>query len=297
VSDNWEGPVADRRHTWYQCYLNAEDNGEPMSRPPGYTKQIGIRCDPETLDRCVAAGAGRGEVAGARVLLELGWQRYSQAVGLAAASRADRLRAIAAELDEEAAAVAVAPSGAVMARELTAAKIHQLRSETGAALFTTQTGLLLFGLTPEGEEGCFALDSTAGEIGITAGNTTESRKLGELCPAVAALAQLVAGILGRTASAAATGDGPSSAPAGQHPRLRVTVWGCHPDDGLARIRIGDAVLCIHSLQLTALCSELFALQGRLVADAIGQRQHLEAVLRRTPSREETALAWSRTHGE
>lgn len=268
-----------------------------MARPPGYTKQIAVRCDPETVAHCVAAGAGRGEVAGARVLLELGWQRYSQAVGLAATSRADRLRAIAAELDEDAAAVAVAPSGAVMVSEPTAHKIHQLRSETGAALFTTRTGLLLFGLTPEGEEGCFALDSAAGEIGITAGNTTESRKLGDLCPAVAALAQLMAEVLRRTAEAAVAGDGPSSAPAGQHPRLRVTVWGCHPDDGLARIRIGEAVLCISSLNLTALCSELFALQGRLVADAIGHRQQLEAVLSQTPSREETALAWSRTHGD
>ena len=218
-------------------------------------------------------------------------------IGLAAASRADRLRAIAAELDAEARTITAAPSGALMVSEPTAEKIHQLRSETAAALLTMRSGLLLFGLGPDGEEACFALDTEAGVVGITTRSASEQRELGDRCPAVHALAQLVAGVLGMTASASAAGDGPASAPAGQHPRLGITVWGCHPADGLARIAIGEAAVSIHSLQLTALASELFALQGRVVADAIGQRQQLEAVLSRTPSREETSIAWSRSHGD
>jgi hypothetical protein len=223
--------------------------------------------------------------------------QQSGGIGLTAASRADRLRAIAAELDAEARANTVAPSGALMVSEPTAEKIHQQRTETRAALLTMRSGLLLFGMGPDGEEACFALDVTAGVVGITTRSASAQRELGDLCPAVHAVAQLVAGVLGRTASAAATGDGPESAPAGQHPRLGVTVWGAHPADGLSRIAIGEASVSIHSLQLTALASELFALEGRVVADAIAQRQQLEQVLSRTPSRTETSLAWSRTHGE
>lgn len=268
-----------------------------MPKQSGFTKQLGIRCEAETIKRCEIVGAGRGEVAGARELLRLGWERYRAAIGLAAASRADRLRAIAAELDAEAQAITVAPSGALMVSEPTAEKIHQLRNETHAALLTMRNGLLLFGLGPDGEEACFALDAEAGVVGITTRSASEQRELGDICPAVHALAQLVAGVLGRTASAAATGDGPESAPAGQHPRLGITIWGAHPADGLARISIGEAVVMIHSLQLTAMASELFALEGRVVADAIAQRESLEQALSRTPSRQETSLAWSRSHGE
>jgi hypothetical protein len=221
----------------------------------------------------------------------------SGGIGLVAASRADRLRAIAAELDAEARAITVAPSGALMVSEPTAEKIHQQRSETAAALLTMRSGLLLFGLAPDGEEACFALDAEAGVVGITSRSASQQRQLGDLCPAVHALAQLVAGVLGRTASAALTGDGPASAPAGQHPRLGITVWGAHPDDGLARIAIGEAAVSIHSLQLTAVASELFALEGRLVADAIGKRQQLEQALSRTLSRQETEIAWSRSYGD
>lgn len=268
-----------------------------MARPPGYTKQIGIRCDPETEQRCLIAGAGEGVVAGARRLIDRGWESWSQAVGLAGASRADRLRAIAAELDQEASAYTVAPSGALMVSEPTADKIHQQRTETGAALVSTRQGLLLFGHGADEQETCFALDSESGEIGITGGSARAVRQLGDTCPAVAALAQLLAGVLSRTAETVSQGEPPTAAPAGRHERLGLTVWGAHPDDGLARLQIGDAWLSCHSLALTALCSELFALQTRVVAEAIGQRQQLEAVLSQTPSREAIALAWSRTHGE
>lgn len=268
-----------------------------MSRPPGYTKQIAVRCSSETVERCLIAGAGQGEVAGARRLLDLGWQSYSQAVGLAGASRADRLRAIAAELDQEASAYTVAPSGALMVSEPTADKINQQRTETGAALVSTRQGVLLFGHGAGEQETCFALDSEAGEIGITGGSARAVRQLGDTCPAVAALAQLLAGVLARTAETVSQGEPPTAAPAGRHERLGMTVWGAHADDGLARLQIGDAWLSCHSLALTALCSELFALQTRVVAEAIGQRQQLEAVLSQPPSREAVTLAWSRSHGE
>jgi hypothetical protein len=42
---------------------------------------------------------------------------------------------------------------------------------------------------------------------------------------------------------------------------------------------------------------LFALEGRLVADAIGKRQQLEQALSRTLSRQETEIAWSRSYGD
>lgn len=268
-----------------------------MSRPPGYTKQVGIRCDPETKQRCLIAGAGQGEVAGARRLLDLGWQSYSQAVGLAGASRADRLRAIAAELEQEGSARTVAPSGALMVSEPTADKIHQQRAETGAALITTRNGLLLFGPGADGQEACFALDSEAGEIGITGGAARAVRELGDTCPAVAAVAQLLAGVLATAAETVSQGEPPTAAPAGRHERLGLTVWGAHPCDGLARLQIGDAWLSFSSLALTGLCSELFALQFRLVHNSIAQRQELEERLSRTPSREESNLMWSRSHGE
>jgi hypothetical protein len=69
-----------------------------MAKRQDYIKQIGIRCHQETVERCVIAGAGRGEVAGARKLLELGWQAY---LGLAPAplSFPDQLRIIASELE------------------------------------------------------------------------------------------------------------------------------------------------------------------------------------------------------
>lgn len=268
-----------------------------MPKDPGFTKQLGIRCDAETIERCRIAGGGNGEVAGARRLLDLGWHGYRQAVGLSGASRADRLRAIAAELDQEAASITVAPSGALMVSEPTADKIHQQRTETGAALITTRNGLLLFGLGADDGESCFAIDTEAEQLGVMDGAMSVSRKLVDPCPTVAALAQLVAGVLARTAATVAAGEPPTAAPASRHERLGLTVWGAHPADGASRIELGDAVVTIHSLALTALASELFALQGRLVADAIGRRQQLEAQLSRSLSREETSICWSRTHGE
>lgn len=268
-----------------------------MARPHTYTKQIGIRCDEVVEERCEIAGDGAGVGAGARRLIDLGWQSYSQAVGRAGASRADRLRAIAAELDQEASAYNVAPSGSLMVGEPTSARIRQARDETGAALITTKPGILLFGLGADGEEACFALDAESGVIGITTRSSSINRELGNVCPSVAALAQLLAGVLARTAETVSLGKEPTAAPAGRHERLGLTVWGAHPDDGLARLQIGEAWVAIHSLQLTALCSELFALQARMVADAIGRREQLEAALRKAPSRAETELAWSRTHGD
>lgn len=270
---------------------------EAMPKETGFTKQLGIRCDAETIERCRIAGAGRGEVAGARHLLDLGWQGYAGAIGLAGASRADRLRAIAAELDREAEATAVAPSGALMVAEPTADKITAQREKTGAALVSTRQGVLLFGIGADDGEACFAVDPAAGQIGVMADAASETRDLGDAAPAVAALAQLVAGVLGHATEAVAAGKPATAAPAGRHERLGLTVWGAHPDDGLSRLQIGAAWVSFSSLALTGLCSELFALQFRLVHDSIAQRQDLEARLSRTPSRETSAVMWSRSHGE
>ena len=73
-------------------------HGDSMTTRPGYTKQIGIRCDPETVDRCLIAGAGQGEVAGARLLMELGWQAFC-GMTPAQLSIAERLRQLAAEIE------------------------------------------------------------------------------------------------------------------------------------------------------------------------------------------------------
>lgn len=195
-------------------------------------------------------------------------------------------------------AVTVAPSGAVIEPEPTAERIAAIRQETDAALIVTQRGLMLFGLTPDDSgDACLALDTVSGEVGLSCSSAHVSRKLGDAAPAVAGLAQLLAGVLGRTAETVAAGGAPEAAPAGRHERLGLTVTAAHPADGLSRFELGEASLSCHSLQLTALCSELFALQGRLVADSIGQRKALESALSRTPSREETSICWSRTHGE
>lgn len=268
-----------------------------MPKPSGFTKQLGIRTDDETIERCRIAGAGLGEVAGARHLLQLGWERYTGAIGLAGASTADRLRAIAAELDQQALAVTVAPSGAVVEPEPTAERIAAIRQETNAALIVTTRGLMVFGLAPDDSgEACLALDTVSGEIGLSCSGVNVTRKIGDAAPAVAVLAQLLAGVLGRTAETVAAGGAPEAAPAGRHERLGLTVTAAHPADGLSRIELGEATLCCHSLQITALCSELFALQARLAADSIGRRQALETTLSRTPSREACTLMWERTHG-
>ena len=216
--------------------------------------------------------------------------RQTGAVGLAGASRADHLRAIAAELDQEASAYIAAASGSLLVSESTAEKIHQQRTETGAALITTRNGVLLFGHGADEHESCFALDYEACEFGITGCSARTVRLLGDNCPAVAALAQLLADVLNRAAETISQRELSTAAPAGRHERLGLTVWGAHPDDGLCRLQIGDAWVSFSNLALTGLCSELFALQFRLVADAIGQRQQLEAALSQTPSREAIALA-------
>ena len=123
--------------------------------------------------------------------------RQTGAVGLAGASRADHLRAIAAELDQEASAYTAAASGSLLVSESTAEKIHQQRTETGAALITTRNGVLLFGHGADEHESCFALDYEACEFGITGCSARTVRLLGDNCPAVAALAQLLADVLNR----------------------------------------------------------------------------------------------------
>jgi len=70
-----------------------------MARRLEFTKQLGIRCNQETIDRCIRAGAGKGETAGARVLMDLGWEQFT-GKAQAALPLADRLYAIAAEVEQ-----------------------------------------------------------------------------------------------------------------------------------------------------------------------------------------------------
>jgi len=197
---------------------------------------------------------------------------------------------------ERSADLLVAPSGAIVLPDPTPKRIDQIREATNCALIVTGRGLLLFGLTPEGREAVLAIDTAAAEIGIQTATVSVSRKLGDTCPAISSLAELAAGVMGRTAEAVAAGEHPTAAPAGRHERLGLTIQASHPEDGLARVTLGEAALCCHSLQLVALAAELFALQGRLVADQLALRAGLEEALAQPASRQETPLLWERSHG-
>ena len=70
-----------------------------MPRRNEFTKQLGIRCNQDTIDRCLQAGAGAGEVAGARVLMELGWKAFCGMTADAQLPIPERLRLIAAEIE------------------------------------------------------------------------------------------------------------------------------------------------------------------------------------------------------
>jgi hypothetical protein len=123
-------------------------------------------------------------------------------------------------------------------------------------------------------------------------------ELGETVPALGSLAALLAGVLTRAWETVAAGSAPADAPPGRRTDWGLVVTAAHPSDGLARVELPGAALCLHSLQLLQLASELFGLLARRSAAAIDTRAGLEQLLAR-PSAEvpPVALAWSRTHGE
>jgi hypothetical protein len=267
-----------------------------MARRLELTKQLGIRCNQETIDRCIRAGGGKGETAGARVLMDLGWQQFT---GKAAAQLplADRIYAIAAEI-EQLSRYSVSGSGAGLLSAATTEAIDALRA-AGAGCIVTSSGLLVPGVTPAGADALLVLDLEAGQLAITGSDGTDAVvELGEALPAVGSLAALVSGVLSRAWETVAAGRTPADAPPGRRTDWGLVVIAADPSDGLSRVELPGAVLCLHSLQLLQLASELFGLLARRSAASLQDRAELEQLLAR-PSAEAppVALSWSRTHGE
>jgi len=268
-----------------------------MPRRLEFTKQLGIRCNQDTIDRCIRAGGGKGETHGARVLMEMGWQQFVSEVE-AGLPLADRLHAIAAEVRELQERHTVSGSGAALLTDPTPDRINALRQE-GAGLIVLRSGLLLPGLTPDGAEAMLALDLEAGELGITAADGSRAVvELGEVLPALGSLAALVAGVLTRCWETVAGGDEPTEAPPGCRMDWGLVIHAAHPADGLSRLELPGAVLCLHSLQLLQLSAELFGLLARRSAATLQDRAELEQLLARPSALEPpVSLCWSRTHGE
>jgi len=267
-----------------------------MPKETRYPHPIGLRVDSEMLAWCRVAGAGKGETVGARALLAEGIAQLS-AAQRRQAPIADRLEALVGELRQQE-RYSVSGSGAGLLSAPTTEAVNALR-DAGAGLIVTRSGLLLPGLTPDGAEAMLALDLEAGELGITAADGSRAVvELGEVLPALGSLAALVAGVLTRCWEAVAGGDEPTDAPPGCRMDWGLVIHAAHPADGLSRVELPGAVLCIHSLQLLQLCAELFGLLARRSAATLQDRAELEQLLDR-PSAEAppVSLCWSRTHGE
>lgn len=267
-----------------------------MPKETRYPHPIGLRVDSETLAWCRVAGAGKGETAGARALLAEGIaQRASD--DRRQAPIADRLEALVGELRQQE-RYSVSGSGAALLSAPTTEAVNALR-DSGAGLIVLRSGLLLPGLTPDGAEAMLALDLEAGELGITAADGSRAVvELGEVLPALGSLAALVAGVLIRCWEAVRSGNAPADAPPGRRVDWALVVHAAHPADGLSRVELPGAVLCVHSLQLLQLASELFGLLARRSAATLQDRAELEQLLARPSALEPpVSLCWSRTHGE
>ncbi|MFN4867790.1 MAG: hypothetical protein ACK5GZ_15920 [Cyanobium sp.] len=268
-----------------------------MPRETRYAHPIGLRVDQETLNWCRRAGGGKGETPGARLLLALGIERFSTELEQRPASIPDQLEAIAAQL-RELQSHSVSGSGAALLTDPTPDRINALRQE-GAGLIVLRSGLLLPGLTPDGAEALLALDLEAGQLGITAADGSHAVvELGEVLPALGSLAALVAGVLTRCWETVAGGDEPADAPPGRRMDWGLVIHAAHPADGLSRVELPGAVLCLHSLQLLQLSAELFGLLARRSAASLQDRAELEQLLARPSALEPpVSLCWSRSHGE
>lgn len=267
-----------------------------MPKETRYPHPIGLRVDSETLAWCRRAGGGRGETPGARRLLALGIERLA-ADEQRQAPIADRLEALVAELREQE-RYSVSGSGAALLSAPTTEAIDALRA-AGAGCIVTRSGLLVPGLTPAGADALLVLDLEAGQLAITGSDGTEAVvELGEALPAVGSLAALVSGVLARAWQTVARGNTPAEAPPGRRTDWGLVVTAADPSDGLSRVELPGAALCLHSLQLLQLSAELFGLLARRSAAQLETRAELEQLLAR-PSAEvpPVSLCWSRTHGE
>ena len=263
---------------------------------PGYTKQLGIRCDEETINRCIRAGAGRGEVAGARALMALGWPRFLEEVA-AGLPVADRLRAIAVEveqLEQRPHAIATS-SGAALLHAPTGERIAQLRKQARPGLIATPTGFLAYGQDTVGNESVLTVDQENGELGMANSDGEEVKQPLDL-PTAASLAGMFSRAVTAAHEQAAQGRSPRKAEPITHRGLGLTVWAAHPDDGHARIQLGGLEQRIHGLVLLQLVAELHALVARATAEQLQIRQGLEQLMA-APDTKAPALAWERSHGE
>jgi hypothetical protein len=213
-------------------------------------------------------------------------------------SDADLAELLAHRLRERQQALSVSGSGAALLSDPTPDRIDALRLQ-GAGVIVTRSGLLVPGLTPEGLEALLVVDLEAGVLAITAADGSgQSLELGESLPALGCLAALVSGTLTRCWEAVRQGKAPASAPQGQRPDWGLVIWPAHASDGLSRVALGDAVICLHSLQLLQLSSELFGLLARRSAALLQTRAELEQLVARPPAdAPAVALQWERTHGE
>ncbi len=267
-----------------------------MPRRLEYTTQLGIRCNEDTVNRCRRAGGGKGETHGARILLEMGWQRFIGEVeaGLPAS---DRLRAIAAEVAqlERRCAVIGGSSGAGFLPEPSAELIAQIRKELRPGVIATGAGLLGYGEDLIGNEAVLTVDLANGELAMANTDAEEVKQPLDL-PTLAS----VAGICSRAVTAAqeqaAQGRSPRKAEPITHRGLGLTVWAAHPDDGHARIQLGGLEQRMHGLVLLQLVAELHALVARATAEQLQIRQGLEKLMA-APDTKAPALAWERSHGE
>ena len=192
----------------------------------------------------------------------------------------------------------VSGSGAGLLSAPTTEAVAALR-DAGAGLIVTRSGLLLPGLTPDGAEALLVLDLEAGQLAITAADGKgDSVELGESLPALGSLCALVSGSLSGCWQTVRSGKAPTEAPQGQRPDWGLVIWPAHASDGLSRIAVGDGVICLHSLQLVQLATELFGLLARRTAESLETRAGLEQLVAR-PSAEAppVSLCWSRTHGD
>lgn len=267
-----------------------------MPKETKYPHPIGLRVDSETRAWCRLVGGERGETHGARQLVAEGIKARA-AEQQRRAPLADRLEALVAELRERG-RYSVSGSGAALLSAPTTEAIDALRA-AGAGCIVTRSGLLVPGVTPAGADALLVLDLEAGQLAITATDGAEAVvELGEALPAVGSLAALLSSVLTRAWETVAQGNTPAEAPPGRRTDWGLVVTAAHPSDGLARIELPGAALCMHSVQLLQFAAEVFGLLARRSAEQIEIRAGLEEAMGRPAAdAPAVALCWDRSHGE
>ncbi len=137
------------------------------------------------------------------------------------------------------------------------------------------------GLTSTGVYALLVLVMEAGTLAITGRDGTEvAVEVGETVPALGSPAALLGGVLTCAWETVAAGWAPADAPRLPH-GWGLVVTADHPSDGMARIELPGAALCLPSLQRLCLSSELLGLLARRSAAAIDTRAELEQLLARS----------------